>query len=111
MNPLAADLIARAEAQAEAAKVMIDSDDFALDKRKQLQFVVSKLTANAMHVLAEVLAYKAGTEALSNANTFRQQITEKMDALRTAANSDDADEWNRLVRSYAAGSDEGSDPE
>jgi hypothetical protein len=121
VSGLGDDFRKRAAAKNEEAAKFLKSQEFQTNRVVQASAVVTKVTANMLSLLAEVVDYLRGEDAIDASAEKRQARTERFHGLRkafvAATNDGDFTEYDRLIAELSqpvargGGSGEGSDGE
>ena len=104
---LAADFTRRAEEQTGVARKFFDAEDFGINPQTQALFVVGKVTANVLHVMADLVAYLKGTADMDEVAVRRKEITERANGIRHAAAAGDWDAFDKIVEELIGGGNAG----
>lgn len=106
MTLLGDDFRKRAESNNAEAKQFFESPEFATSPKIQASAVISKVTANTLYLLGEVVDYLRGSDAVDASAERRARYAERNEAIRKAylagVQSGDFTNFDQLVSDFAA---------
>lgn len=105
---LAIDFAKRAEELDLAAKTLLDSTDFEVSRKTQSLFIVGQVTANVMHVMADMVGFLAQTGAIDEVHARRAKLMEANNAIRLAAAAGNWERFNELVKEFGGSEGDGT---